>query len=60
VVKLEMTPETAQKALTKGWNLIDSVDPKDPVSAVKVVIRDNNTGRIGSVVFPLMPAPAGG
>ena len=60
VVKLEMTPETAQKALTKGWNLIDSVDPKDPVSAVKVVIRDNNTGRIGSVVFPLMPAPEGG
>ena len=35
-------------------------EAKDPVTAVKVVIRDNNTGRIGSVVFPLMPAPAGG
>ncbi len=43
----------------KGWNLIDSIDPKNAVSAVKVVIRDNNTGRIGSVVFPLSPAPAG-
>ncbi len=53
IVKLEMNPETAQKALEKGWNLFNSLSDDGSPTAVKVVIRDNGTGRIGSVTFPV-------
>lgn len=53
IVKLEMNPETAQKALEKGWNLFNSLSDDGAPTAVKVVIRDNGTGRIGSVTFPV-------
>jgi VWFA-related protein len=59
IVKLDMTPEISQKALVSGWNVIDFVGPDPSVAAVKVVIRDNGTGRIGSVTFPVTP-PSGG
>ena len=53
IVKLEMNPETAQKALEKGWSLINTLSADGSLTAVKVVIRDNGTGRIGSVTFPV-------
>lgn len=59
MVKLDMNPQTAQKALAKGWNLINSV-PGDPsTKAVKVIVRDNDTGRIGSITFPVSTKAAG-
>jgi hypothetical protein len=59
IVKLDMPPDIAQTALVKGWNLVNSV-PADPaLAAVKIVIRDNNTGRIGSIIFPVSTAAAG-
>ncbi len=60
VVKLDMNPEVSQRALLKGWNLIDSVQGKSTIAAVKVIIRDNENGRIGSVVFSLTPLQTGG
>ncbi len=48
-----MNPETAQKALEKGWSLINTLSRDGSPTAVKVVIRDNGTGRIGSVTFPI-------
>jgi hypothetical protein len=53
VVKLDMPPASVQKAMAKGWNLIDSVMSSNSTVAVRVVVRDNYTGRIGSVVFPV-------
>jgi VWFA-related protein len=53
MVKIEMNPETAQKALQIGWNLTNSISADGAPTAVKVVIRDNGTGRIGSVTFPV-------
>lgn len=41
VVKLDMNPAVSQKALLKGWNLIDSVPSKGSIAAVKFVVRDN-------------------
>ncbi len=53
IVKLDMPADVAQKALVKGWNLIDTVPADSATTAVRVVVRDNYTGRIGSLLFPL-------
>lgn len=53
IVKLDMTPEIAQKALMKGWSLINSVPGDSTIVAVKIVVRDDTTGRIGTVMFPV-------
>lgn len=59
LVKLDLPETLVQKALAKGWNLIDSVPGDKSIAAVRVVIRDNYTGRIGSVLCPLL-AQSGG
>jgi VWFA-related protein len=51
--KVEMDHAAMEKALTNGWTLIDQANAPNIAVAVKVVVRDNTTGRIGSVVFPL-------
>jgi len=53
IVNLDIAPGLTQKALTKGWNLLDFVPRNTSAAAVKVIVRDNGTGRVGSVVFPL-------
>jgi hypothetical protein len=53
IVKIDMNPETAQKALQRGWSLTNTISSEGSPTAVKVVIRDNGTGRIGSVTFPV-------
>lgn len=58
IVKLDLPPEQAQKALQMGWSLINMVPGDKTTVAVKIVIRDNSSGRIGSVMFPLA-RPAG-
>ncbi len=59
IVKLDIAPEVTPKALAKGWNLIDKVAANSSITAVKVIVRDNATGRIGSVIFPVTEAAAG-
>ena len=53
MVKIDMNPQTAQKALQIGWSLTNSISDDGSPTAVKIVIRDNGTGRIGSVTFPV-------
>jgi VWFA-related protein len=53
VVPLEMPADVAQKALVKGWNLIDTLPANVAATEVRVIVRDNYTGRIGSVLVPL-------
>ncbi len=57
IVRLNLTEEQTQNALSKGWSFTDQ-PPADPTKAVKYVLRDNGTGRIGSLV--VLPQKAGG
>jgi hypothetical protein len=57
ITKIDIPEQKVQIALTKGWRLVDFVDGSNRIAAVKVVVRDNVTGKIGSVVFPV---PGGG
>jgi VWFA-related protein len=59
ITKLDLTPDKAQIALANGWNLVDNVAADGALAAIKVVIRDNYTGRIGSVTFPVAQKAAG-
>ncbi len=59
IVKLDIPPDKAQIALTNGWRIVDNVAAEGSPAAVKVVIRDNYTGRIGSVTFPVTQKAAG-
>ncbi len=59
VVHLNLNPEQTQMALNKGWAYFDP-PPGTSTQAVKYVLRDNGTGRIGSlVVSPQKPAAGG-
>lgn len=53
ISKVNMDRAAMEKALAHGWQLIDQANAPKIAIAVKVVVRDNVTGRIGSVVFPL-------
>ncbi|HUI83258.1 MAG TPA: hypothetical protein VL240_03495, partial [Candidatus Binatia bacterium] len=53
ISKVDMQRAAMVKALANGWKLIDHAKAPKTAVAVKVVVRDNITGRIGSVVFPL-------
>jgi hypothetical protein len=53
ISKVDMDRAAMAKALAHGWTLIDRASAPRTAVAVKVVVRDNISGRIGSVVFPL-------
>lgn len=53
ISRVNMDRAAMEKALAHGWKLIDQANAPKIAIAVKVVVRDNVTGRIGSVVFPL-------
>ena len=53
IVKLDIPSDKTQKALATGWTLLDTIPGSSSLSAVKVIVRDNGTGRVGSVAFPL-------
>jgi VWFA-related protein len=57
VVHLNFNDEQTQSALNKGWSYVDQPDGagKQPV---KYILRDNGTGRIGSLI--VLPQKAGG
>jgi VWFA-related protein len=53
ITKIDMNHDTMTKALVQGWKLVDKAFAPTTAIAVKVVVRDNLSGRIGTVVFPL-------
>jgi hypothetical protein len=53
ITKVDIDRAAIEKALAHGWKLIDQANSPRTAIAVKVVVRDNVNGRIGSVVFPL-------
>ena len=53
ISKVDMDSAAMEQALAHGWKLIDWANAPKPAFAVKVVMRDNITGRVGSVVFAL-------
>jgi hypothetical protein len=57
VATINIPEQKIQLALVKGWHLVDSIAGNNRIAAVKVLVRDNATGKIGSVVFPV---PGGG
>lgn len=65
---VEINGGSLDKALAHGWKLLDKASTPKNAVAVKVVVRDNVTGRVGSVVFPItensgrpnLTAPKGG
>ncbi len=52
VVHLNLTSPQTQEALAKGWRIEESWSRQSLMAGVKYVIRDNGTGRIGSVSVP--------
>jgi len=52
IVRLNLTEEQTQNALSKGWSFTDQPQAAN-TKAMKYVLRDNGTGRIGSVIVPL-------
>jgi VWFA-related protein len=58
IVHLNLTEEQTQNALSKGWSFTDQ--PQGTGSkAIKYILRDNGTGRIGSVIVPLQQKAGG-
>lgn len=53
VVPFNLTPEQTKDALQKGWHIEESWPEIDAMAAIRYVIRDTGTGRIGSVTVPL-------
>lgn len=51
--RLTFTPQETENSLAHGWTVNEPSPPLDSAAAVKYIIRDNGTGRIGSVVVPL-------
>jgi len=58
VVHLNLTEEQTQSALSKGWSFTDQPQGSG-TRLVKYVLRDNGTGRIGSVIVPLQQKAGG-
>ena len=58
VVHLNLSQQQTESALAKGWSFTDTT-PAMNAGAVKYLIRDNGTGRIGSVTVPLHTSAKG-
>ena len=50
---LNFTPEQTENSLAHGWSVNEPSPPLASTAAVKYIIRDSGTGRIGSVIVPL-------
>jgi VWFA-related protein len=56
---LTFTPEQTENSLSHGWTVNEPSPPLASAAAVKYIIRDSSTGRIGSVTVPLQPTSKG-
>jgi VWFA-related protein len=52
-IRLDLNAERTERALTQGWRYDETLPRSGSVAAVKFIVRDNDTGNIGSVVVPL-------
>jgi VWFA-related protein len=50
---LNFSPEQTENSLSHGWSVNEPSPPLASTAAVKYIIRDTGTGRIGSVIVPL-------
>lgn len=53
VAPFNLTAAATQEALNKGWRIDESWPELNFMTGIRFVIRDNATGRIGSVTIPL-------
>ncbi len=53
VTRLDLNPAQTENSLNHGWIITEPSPPLSSAAAVKYIIRDNGTGRIGSVTVPL-------
>lgn len=53
---LNFSPEQTENSLAHGWTVSEPSPPLATTAAVKYIIRDSASGRIGSVVVPLNSA----
>jgi hypothetical protein len=53
VTQLNLTPAQTENTLAHGWVITEPSPPLSSASAVRYIIRDSVTGRIGSVTVPL-------
>lgn len=54
ITRLDLTAAQTETALTKGWSYDEQVQKTASLAAVKLIIRDNGSGNIGSVIVPLI------
>jgi VWFA-related protein len=53
VTRLDLRPDQTENTLNHGWVITEPSPPLTSAAAVKYIIRDNVTGRVGSVTVPL-------
>jgi hypothetical protein len=53
VTQLNLTPAQTENTLAHGWVITEPSPPLSSAAAVRYIIRDSVTGRIGSVTVPL-------
>ena len=56
-VRTQLKPESQQQIQTNGLTYLGNLDLKPGHYAVRLLVRDNLTGRLGSVIAPLDVAP---
>ena len=56
-VRSQLKPEAQQQIQTHGLTYVSNLDLKPGDYAVRLLVRDNLTGRLGSVIAPLHVAP---
>ncbi|MGA7461169.1 MAG: VWA domain-containing protein [Candidatus Korobacteraceae bacterium] len=59
VTRLDLSPAQTENTLNHGWVITEPSPPLSSATAVKYIIRDNITGRIGSVTVPLHSTATG-
>ncbi len=56
---LSFTAAQTENSLAHGWSVNEPSPPLASTAAVKYIIRDSGTGRMGSVIVPLHTGPKG-
>jgi hypothetical protein len=57
---MSLKPETYQKSISAGIPFDHSLELQPGMSSVRIVVVDNNSGRIGSVTIPSSALQPGG
>jgi hypothetical protein len=52
---LNLKPETYQKVLRDGIPFAEYVEHKQTIGTTRIIVVDENSGRLGSVTLPVLP-----